>query len=192
MTPQRPELDEIVLADAPEAWERLGFTVVDGVVPLGGVRIRLGGDGPPRWSLRNLEDTDLAGLPTAVSHAPPPEPVEHPNGAVAVDHVVALTEDLDATAERLRAAGLDHRRTRDAGGGMRQAFFVIGPCLLELAGPVEGGGTRFWGMTIVAPEPERFGEHVGRVKDAVQPGRRIATVRREEGLQIAIAVMTPR
>jgi hypothetical protein len=194
----RPELDEIVLAEPPAAWERLGFTVVDEVVPLGGVRIRLGapGEGIVGWSLRNLaEDQDLDGLHARVSHAPPPEPVEHPIGATAVDHLVALTPDFDRTAGKLRAAGFDYRAARDAGGGRRQAFFVLGPCLLELGGPADGD-VRLWGMTLVVDDLDaaaaKLGDRLGRVKDAVQPGRRIATVRPEAGLGVPVALMSPR
>ena len=194
----RPELDEIAVADAPERWAELGFAVVDGVVPIGGVRIRLGasGRGIAGWSLRGVgEGADLDGLEASVSEAPTPAPVEHPNGATAVDHLVALTPDLDRTVAKLRVAGLDHRATRDAGGGFRQAFFVLGPCLLELGGPAEGD-VRFWGLTLVVRDldaaAERLGDRLGPVKDAVQPGRRIATVRREAGLGVPLALMTPR
>jgi hypothetical protein len=196
----RPELDELVLGDPPQAWETLGFAAVDGVVALGGVRLRLAGSGGgiAGWSLRGIEPgADLDGLPTpAVSEAPPPDPVGHPVGAVAVDHVVALTPDFDRTAARLRAAGLDYRRTRDAGNGFRQAFFLIGPCLLELGGPAEVPRAHLWGLTLAVEDldaaAERLGDRLGRVKDAVQPGRRIATVLREAGLGVPVALMTPR
>ena len=178
----RPELDELLVADPPEAWSALGFTVVDGIVPLGGVRIRLGaeGEGIVGWSLDGP-------VPTP--------PVEHPLGAVAIDHVVALTPDLDREVADLRAAGLDYRSTRDAGNGFRQAFFVLGPCLLELGGPAEGE-TRFWGLTVVVEDIDgaatRLRDRLGPIKDAVQPGRRIATLRREAGLSVPLALMTPR
>lgn len=194
----RPEVDELVLGDPPEAWERLGLTVVDGVAPVGGVRLRLGaeGEGLVGWRLRGLEGAhDLDGLAACPSDAPPPEPVEHPVGAVAVDHVVALTPDLDRTTTRLVEAGLDLRRVREAGDGFRQAFFVVGPCLLELGGPADGP-VRFWGLTLAVEDLDRaaarLGDRLGPVRDAVQPGRRIATVRREAGLGLPVALMTPR
>lgn len=199
----RPELDEVVVADPPDAWRSLGFTVVGDVVALGGARIRLGaraaGDSAiVGWSLRGLApEADLDGLPTAASDAPPPDPVGHANGALAIDHLVALTPDFDRTVSALRDAGLDYRRTRDAGGGRRQAFFVVGPCLLELAGPAPGdGGARFWGLTLVVDDmdatAELLGERLGQIKDAVQPGRRIATVRRSAGLGVPLALMSRR
>jgi hypothetical protein len=198
--PVRPEVESLSIADPPEAWEALGFSVDgSGCCAVGGVRLRLGctGRGIVGWSLRGVRGDDLDGLRTRRSSpdAEPPEPVEHPLGATAVDHVVALTDDLDRTTAKLRAAGLDFRRTRDAGGGFRQAFFVVGPCLLELGGPADGP-PRFWGLTLVVRDLDaaaaRLGPLLGDVKPAVQPGRRIATLRREAGLSVPLALMTPR
>ena len=194
----RPELDAVVLGDAPHVWQRLGFTVSKGnEIALGGVRLCLGadGDGIVGWSLRNLEHADLDGLTAQRSASWPPAPVEHANTASALDHLVALTPDFDRTVAKLREAGLDYRRTREAPGGARQAFFVLGPALLELGGPADGD-VRFWGLTIVLDDldaaAERLGDRLGPIKDAVQPGRRITTVPKEAGLEIPVAVMTPR
>jgi hypothetical protein len=189
----RPELDELALEDPPEAWEALGFTADEhGVISLGGVRIRLGA-AAVGLKLRGLEEGahDFDGLLIGPSIAPPPAPVEHPIGATAVDHVVALTPDLARTTRKLVAAGLDHRPSPAA-----QEFFVLGPCLLELGGPV-GDHPRIWGLTLVVADLERaaaqLGDRLGRVKDAVQPGRRIATVRSQEaGIATPLALMTPR
>jgi hypothetical protein len=199
VTAARPELDVIEIAGASQPWSELGLRVdAGGAIALGGVRIRFGapGSGIVGLGLRNFEPgQDLDGLRIGSSTAPPPEPVEHPLGATAVDHVVALTPDLERTARKLVAAGLDHRRTRDAGGGLSQAFFLLGPCLLELGGPAEGE-PRFWGLTLVVDDldaaGERLGDRLGGVKDAVQPGRRIATVRPEADLGVPVALMTPR
>src|SRR6476469_4374149 len=117
----RPSVDFLYVADPPAVWEALGFTVADGVVPVGGVRLRLGatGSGIVGWSLRGWAGEDL-GVPTRESSdAEPAPPVAHPNGAVAVDHIVAVTPSFAATVAALTAAGLDHRRTVEA----RQAFF---------------------------------------------------------------------
>jgi hypothetical protein len=37
----------------------------------------------------------------------------------------------------------------------------------------------------------RLGDHLGRIKDAVQPGRRIATLSGAAGLGEAVAFMSP-
>ena len=105
--------------------------------------------------------------------------------------------DLDATVAALAADGLEARRVRDAGGGVCQAFYVLGTALLELAGPVEGYDTpRFWGITFVVDDVDslkaRLGDRAGEPKDAVQPGRRILSLRREAGLSIPLAFLTPR
>jgi hypothetical protein len=192
--PGRPELDELVLGADPDAWRAIGTTVDDeGVAPVGGVRLRFTGEGGGllRWSLRHLRTTDLDGLPTSRSEQPPPDPVDHPLGLIAVDHVVATTRDLQRSCARLLAAGLDHRDAPNA----PQEFFVVGPALLELA-ETEERDDGFWGLTLVVSDldaaKQRLGDALGDVRDAVQPGRRIATVRQEAGLGLPVALMTPR
>lgn len=190
----RPSLAELLLGGPAEPWERLGLTVSDGAIPIGGVALRFGaeGTGIQSWGLEGATTTPL---PEHAVRTTAPVPVDHPLGVTAIDHVVALTGDLDAAVDELVAAGLDHRRTREAGEGRRQAFFLLGPCLLELVGPLDGP-TRFWGLTLVVEDldaaAERLGDLLGPVKDAVQPGRRIATIRREAGLGLPVALMTPR
>jgi hypothetical protein len=127
--------------------------------------------------------------------------VPQPNGALAVDHVVVTTPALEHTAAALQRAGLDLRRTRDVPGDrpLRQAFLLAGPCLVEVVGPPgdrAAGPAAFWGLTIVVDDLEalggRLGSRLGAPRDAVQPGRRIATLRREAGLSAPVAFMTPR
>jgi hypothetical protein len=88
-------------------------------------------------------------------------------------------------------------------GAPRQAFFRLGSVVLEVVQePPEAteraGGDRpafFWGLAFVAPDLEQtvafLGDRVGDVRDAVQPGRRIATLRRSAGLSVPVALMTP-
>ena len=199
-----PVLVGLTLAEEPATWEALGFSVgADGVAAVGGVRLRLAGaeegEGIVAWTLSGVGGGDLHGLPTEATDAPPAAPAEHPNGAVAVDHVVALTGDFAAASATLVAAGLDLRRVREVpgGDGVRQGFFPLGTSLLELAGPVPGRDrTGFWGLTVAVRDLDalaaRLGDRLGAVTDAVQPGRRIATLRREAGASLPVAFMTPR
>jgi hypothetical protein len=192
-------LDALTLADPPSAWERLGFVVQDDVVAVGGVRLRLAGreagKGIVSWSLRDLAGEDLDGLETQRSDAPPPDTVEHSNGATALDHVVVFTPGFEGTRDALGAAGLDLRRERDM-RSTRMAFFRIGPTILELVETPKADAAHFWGLVIVVTDIEAtaalLGDRLGEIKDAVQPGRRIATVRDPNGPSAAVAFMTPR
>jgi catechol 2,3-dioxygenase-like lactoylglutathione lyase family enzyme len=204
-------LDELVVADPPERWRECGFAVDGDCCVVGEVRIRFapeGGErGLRRWGLRGLGSSELDGLPTVASEqAPPAEAPPHPNGVSGLDHVVAISSDLDRTVAALEAAGLDLRRVREEptpAGAPRQAFFRLGPTILEVVQePPEAtrrhGGDRpafFWGLAFTAPDLERsvacLGERVSEARPAVQPGRRIATLRREAGLSVPVALITP-
>jgi hypothetical protein len=207
-----PTLDELVVADPPDAWSALGFEVDGDVCVVGEVRIRLTGSDAGRgltgWSLREVETTELDGLATRRSDRPPPgEPPVHPNGVAALDHVVVIAPALDRTVAALRGAGLDLRRVREEptpAGAPRQAFFRLGATILEVVQePPEaiergGGADRpafFWGLALVAPDLDAtvagLGDRVSEIRDAVQPGRRIATLRRSAGLALPVALMTP-
>src|SRR4051794_25808137 len=152
-------LEEVVVADEPATWEALGFEVRDGVVWLGGVALRLAGRGAGEgivgWRLRGVASSELDGLPTdpGTERAATPE-LQHPNGAIALDHVVAFTDDLERTMAALAAAGLEPRRIREVPGArLRQAFYVLGPALLELAGPDPARRrAEFWGLVVVVTD----------------------------------------
>jgi catechol 2,3-dioxygenase-like lactoylglutathione lyase family enzyme len=207
----RVTLDELVVADSPGAWRGCGFAVEGDVCVVGEVRIRFapeeGRGGLGGWSLRGVASTELDGLVTTRSEQPlPGEAPVHPNGVTALDHVVAISSDLDRTVAALEAAGLDLRRVREEptpAGAPRQAFFRLGQAILEVVQePAEAteraGGDRpafFWGLAFIAPDLDAtvayFGDKVGEARDAVQPGRRIATLRRSAGLSLPVALMTP-
>jgi hypothetical protein len=205
-------IDELMVADRPEAWRELGFVVDGDTCALGEVRVRLVGTEAGRgligWSLRGVESTDLEGLATTRSERPPAaaEPPAHPNGVAGVDHVVAITPALERTVAVLEAAGLDLRRIREEptpAGAPRQAFFRLGATILEVVQqPAEaippGGEDRpafFWGLALLAPDLDAtlavLGERGGEARAAVQPGRRIATLPRSAGLSLPVALITP-
>jgi hypothetical protein len=190
-----PSIDELEIADEAAAWGAAGFDVADGLCHVGRVRLRLAGKGPRRgivgWTLGEEPPVEAAG--------------PHPNGAVRVDHVVMLSPDLDRTVAELESQGFDLRRRREGptpGGSTRQAFFRAGEPILEVVQAPEGTSVardlespaRLWGLAFVVQDMERTAEALGgllgRPRDAVQPGRRIATLRPEAGLGPAIAFMT--
>lgn len=210
MSDPRPTLDELICGDAPDAWRACGFEVDGDLCALGEARLRLTGEGGPlAWTLRGIDSTELDGLPTSRSDRPAEAPGEpHPNGVTGLDHLVAISPDLDRTVAALEGAGLDLRRVREEptpAGAPRQAFFRVGRPILEVVQePPEaierGGGTGrpafFWGLALRTPDLEesvaRIGpERVGEPRDAVQPGRRIATLRRDAGLGLPVALITP-
>jgi hypothetical protein len=136
----------------------------------------------------------------------PVRPPSHPNGVARIDHVVMLSPDLDRTVEELRADRFELRRIREGatpGGSNRQAFFRLGEPILEVVQAPEGTSVgrnpdrpaRLWGIAFlvedIAATGSVVGELLGSPRDAVQSGRRIATLRPEAGLGPAIAFMTP-
>jgi hypothetical protein len=201
-----PILVELALAGTGEPWRRIGFDVdSDGICRVGAVTLRFegaGSGGIRRWTLAGAGGKgDIDGLPTdRLSTAAPPDPApEHPNTARQLDHVVVMTPELERTLTALQQAGLGLRRVRDAGSAdhpVRQGFYRVGEAILEVVGDVDPPGpARFWGLVVVAGDLEtlaaRMGDGLGPPRDAVQPGRRIATARESAGLGLPVAFMTP-
>ncbi|MEQ6902901.1 hypothetical protein [Nocardioides sp. YIM 152588] len=215
-------IDELVVADPPEAWAAAGFAVDPGtpdepdgpVCRVGTVRIRLAGPGAGGgagrgivgWALRGLPagvpPEGLDGIPTTPSEAPPAIPAEHPNGVTHLDHVVLMTPDLARTTAALRGIGLEPRRERsgDLGGQhVRQVFYRLGEVVLEVVGTphtTSDEPAHLWGLTHVVPDLDPvvalLGDAAGHPKDAVQPGRRITTLRtRDLGMSVRTALITP-
>jgi hypothetical protein len=206
-----PTIDELLLADEPERWSALGFTVLDGAIQLGTVRLRLAGSGAGRgivgWSLRAISSTELDGLPTSRSQSPQPAAAPpHANGIVAIDHVVAMSPALDRSVRSLLEAGLDLRRIREQptpAGAPRQAFFRLGAEILEVVQEPQhvveqhGGAdrpARLWGLALLSEDLDRTVQTLagaaGTPRAAVQPGRRIATLRRSAHLAVPVALMS--
>ncbi|MGW4100874.1 glyoxalase [Mycobacterium sp. NPDC004974] len=206
-------VDEIEVADPPDAWTRAGFSVDPGgdagtVCRVGDVRIRLVGSdrgtGIIGWSLRGLPSDgplDVDGIPTARSTTATSPPAKHPNGATAIDHLVMLSPDLGRTISSLTDIGVAPRRERDTelgGRRVRQVFFRFGEVILEVVGSPEttsDGPSRLWGITYIVDDIDAsaafFGDHTAPVKDAVQPGRRITTVRHKDfGVSVPTAVIS--
>lgn len=216
LTPShRPTLvvDEIVVAAEPSAWRDAGFRIEGDDPPaahVGTAAIALAaaaaGKRIVRCALRGIESDSFDGLPIARSEFPPAAPAPpHPNGVVAIDHLVAFTPDLDRTVAAGQALGLDLRRIRDEpapAGSPRQAFFRLGDLILEVAQAPPGSPlqpdspARFYGLAFLVEDIDATAASLGDLcsdpRDAVQPGRRIATVRKDAGLGLPVAFMTQR
>lgn len=209
-----PVLEELVVGDPPEAWAELGFSLDGDVCRIGTVRVRCAGPeagkGIVAWGLRGLDAgvTEIDGVPTRRVEDTPDGPLpRHSNGVTEIDHVVLLSPDLARTTTALEGLGLDVRRTREVppdqyGFAAQQVFFRPGPVILEMIGAAEADPNsadrpaRFYGIAHTVEDldalAEQLGDRLGRIKDAVQPGRRIATLRHKEcGLTVATAFMTP-
>lgn len=203
------QLTSIHLAADPAAWSAAGFAVNGEAVTLGSVRVHLRGAGAGRgllgWEFAQAPAGPLDGLPEpGLAPAPEAGAAAHANGITAIDHVVAFSPDLERTVAVLEAAGMDLRRRREGptgGGSARQAFFRLGEVILEVvehpaqareAGDPEAPA-RLWGLALLTPDIEATaaaaGALMGEPRDAIQPGRRIATFTREAGLGAAVAVI---
>ena len=205
---QPPAVVELIVGDDPSSWRAAGFAVDGDTTWVGGVRVRLAGTEDGRgirsWSVAGLRSPagGLDGLPLHDAGDADGRPAaRHPNGVVGFDHVVVASPDLDRTLAAFTAQGLELRRTRDIGTPdrpRRQLFFWIGEPILELVGPSSATGdgpSRFFGLALTVDDLDataaELGDACGRVKDAVQPGRRIATLRHEPlDMSVPIAFMT--
>ncbi|HYN32872.1 MAG TPA: hypothetical protein VES40_09620, partial [Ilumatobacteraceae bacterium] len=121
-------------------------------------------------------------------------------GAIGLDHVVVMTAQLDRTSAAIaEATGCELKRIREV-ATMRQGFHRIssGGLIVELVErpEVPDGPAVFWGIVINVDDLDVAcaligNDRISPPKDAVQPGRRIATIRNEVGLGLPVALMTP-
>jgi GNAT superfamily N-acetyltransferase len=151
-------------------------------------------------AIAGLDPGDLDGmtLVAASPPAPPTDPVAHPNGVIALDHLVVRSPDVDRTTAALVDAGLVLRRERRfpmGAGTARQSFFWLGATILELVGDdlAHGPGPAVaWGLACTAIDLDvaaaLAGDAATPPKRAVQPGRRILSL---HGLGVPVALLTP-
>lgn len=209
--PARLRIIEIVVGDTPDAWRAAGFAVgADGCAQVSTVRFRFVGEsegrGILRWAIAGLTSSDVDGLPGEVMDALDYESVAHPNSATLLDHIVLATPDIDRTVGAFVALGCEPKRERSGGSEampLRQVFLRAGEVVVEIVGPPtppERADRRarpatFWGLAFTVADLDAcvasLGEACGAARVAVQPGRRIATLRHEAlGISVPTVFMS--
>lgn len=209
-------LTELVL-DAPiTPWRDLGFVIAPHSghqhTVIAGVRFVFSGvdsaspetRGLIGWGFDSVADSvadpvsAIDGIPTRFAE-PATENFEHAFAVESIDHVVVMTPSLDRTCGAIESSlGLPLKRIREVGGGVRQGFHRAGPVILEVVERPDIASdepARLWGLVFVVNDleaaVERLGPDViGAPRDAVQPGRRIATLRSGAGLGVPLALMS--
>ena len=193
-------IERLTIGADPDAWRRAGFAVGEGGTNVGGVRIDFRpGEGLLGWRLDGADSLEVDGLPAQPAASGDVDQDEHPNGATHIDHVVVLTPELGRTTAALAGIGVERRRVREVetdDGLLRQGFFRFGEVILEVVehARIDPGPAHFWGITFAVADLDScatlLGVSLGSVRDAVQPGRRIATVRGSAGLGLPVALIS--
>jgi len=160
-------------------------------------------DGIVGWALSDAPGSPpetVDGLATEYVASADPVFAAHDLGVSGLDHVVVLTPDLQRTSEAIAlTTGCELKRIREV-GEMRQGFHRIGRggLIVELVErpDVPEGPATFWGLVMNVDDLDAAyamlgPDRVSTPKDAVQPGRRIATLRNSVGLGLPVALMTP-
>ena len=190
-------LVQLTVGGTSHLWQRLGLRVDDSqTCRIGQVTLQLN-DGVPPGHLQWAFDPQVSSIDGIISASRVPDSEMVSSTFLHVDHVVVMTDSLERTSAAIEErTGLELRRTRDAGKGVRQAFHRSGEVVIEVVQAPHVTAPQLWGFVLVAPRFDevvsRLGESVLSVpKDAVQPGRRITTVRREVGLGVNVALISP-
>jgi hypothetical protein len=199
------QLNALIVDDPIEAWNAAGFAGED-VVTIGSTTIvttaasERAGDGHRNGivgaSIEGIGELDGLDLGTWVSTGEADSAEEHPNGVVAIDHVVVMTPDCDRTTDCFEGQGIEARRVRTielSGGDRRQTFFWLGDVICEVVGPDESdcdGPARWWGLALTVRDLEAtvamLGNFASPIKPAVQAGRFVSTLKRDAGLGVPI------
>ncbi len=212
---------DVWLSSSVDPWKRLGFSDYpiaqpDGSVvpciPIAGLGFRFlphivepsaSGSCATGWTVRSDDATtnSVDGVATRVIAELQPAPdLTHELAVTAIDHIVITTGSLDRTCGAItEQLGLPLKRIRDAGHGVRQGFHRAGSLILEIVERPDldpETPAEIWGVVFVVEDLDATvawlgPDAVGATRDAVQNGRRIASVKKEVGLGLPVALMSP-
>ena len=209
------QLLELTIGGIAETWSSAGFEMIE--LPNGSSGCQLGSvqiqfDATGAQGILSAVVSGLHGMIDSLefdnenrlspSHKNTYLSSTHPNGISRIDHLVVTTADCDRTTSAFEANGIHPRRVRtfgDDGSKMRQTFFWLGDVILELVGPDASGDkgqANFWGLALISDDLQATADYLGEkctpIKPAIQPGRKITTIKtREIGITTSLAVMSP-
>jgi predicted enzyme related to lactoylglutathione lyase len=113
-----------------------------------------------------------------------------------LDHVVVMAPALEDEIAGYESLGIACRRTREAGGGMRQAFFKLEETVLEVVGP-SARRAGVWGLAFMCADIGRAvacaresGFQVTEPRAAVQGGAIARIIEPLDGLAVAFMQRT--
>ena len=119
----------------------------------------------------------------------------NPNSVDYLEHIVVMTPSLEDAIAAHEKIGLPCKRIREAGGGMRQAFFKLEQTVLEIVGPARGE-PQVWGLAFMCKDIRRavdlareHGLEATEPKVAIQGGKIARLIAPLDG--VAIAYMEP-
>jgi hypothetical protein len=108
-----------------------------------------------------------------------------------LEHIVVMTPSLEDAIAAHEKIGLPCKRIREAGGGVRQAFFKLEQTVLEIVGPGRGM-PQVWGLAFMCTDIRRAvdlaragGMEATEPKAAIQGGKIARIVAPLDGVAIA-------
>ena len=212
---------DLWLSSSIEPWHRLGFSSFsvgqpDGLsvscISIAGLGFRFlpeiaepsaSGSYATGWTVRSDDATthSVDGVATRIIAELQPVPeLTHQFAVTAIDHVVITTGSLERTCGAITdQLGLPLKRIRDAGHGVRQGFHRAGSLILEIVERPDLApetSAEIWGVVFVVDDLDSAiawlgPDAIGAPRDAVQNGRRIASVKKDVGLGLPVALMSP-
>jgi len=212
---------DLWLSSSIDPWHRLGFSSFsvgqpDGLsvscISIAGLGFRFlpeiaepsaSGSYATGWTVRSDDATthSVDGVATRVIAELQPMPeLTHQFAVTAIDHVVITTGSLERTCGAItEQLGLPLKRIRDAGNGVRQGFHRAGSLILEIVERPDLApetSAEIWGVVFVVDDLDSAiawlgPDAIGAPRDAVQHGRRIASIKKDVGLGLPVALMSP-
>jgi hypothetical protein len=196
-------LAELALSAPHDTWRAAGLLDESGVARFGSVIVRIHEPRPGEsagltgWTFAIDEPGphDIDGIPTSYVDLDGYRPQR--SGMYGFDHVVVMTDSIDRTCSAIHAAlGLPLKRIREA-GSVRQGFHRAGDAILEVVETAQHPEPHpfLWGLVFTVADLDEWCRRagpdvVGEARPAVQPGRRIASIRTQAGLGVPVAVMS--